>query len=286
MSQKHTKRLGRSLGGDIVLCVGVALFAAVMALPMIYVVGNAFKPYEELFRFPPALFVKNPTLDNFKDMLNVTTSSWVPMVRYVFNTVFITAIGSVSQIIFATCAAYAITKFNFPGNKFLFKLVVYSLMFSPVVTSVPRYIVFSKIEIIDTYWAILIPAAQSTMGLYLMKQFMEQMLPNTLLEAARIDGAGELRIIFSIAMPVLKPAWLTLAILSIQALWNTTGGTYIYSEELKTLPDALHNIIASGISRTGVGAAVQVIMMLVPIFTFLISQSNIMQTMATSGMKD
>ena len=195
-------------------------------------------------------------------------------------------IGAVSQIIFATCAAYALTKFDFPGNKFLFKIVVYSLMFSPVVTSVPTYVVFSKIGIIDTYWSIILPAAQSTLGLYLMKQFMEQLLPDTLLEAARIDGAGELRIIFKIAMPVVKPAWMTLAILSIQSLWNATGGNYIYSEELKTLPVALNQIMASGVSRTGVGAAVSVFMMIVPILTFVISQSQIMETMATSGMKD
>ena len=145
---------------------------------------------------------------------------------------------------------------------------------------------FSKIGIIDTYWSIILPAAQSTLGLYLMKQFMEQLLPDTLLEAARIDGAGELRIIFKIAMPVVKPAWMTLAILSIQSLWNATGGNYIYSEELKTLPVALNQIMASGVSRTGVGAAVSVFMMIAPILTFVISQSQIMETMATSGMKE
>ena len=286
MSHKRTKRLSRSLGGDIVLFLAVAVFGAVMALPMIYVVSNAFKPYEELFMFPPTFIVRNPTLDNFKDMMTVATNSWVPFSRYIVNSVIITLIGAVAQIIFATCAAYALTKFDFPGNKFLFKTVVYSLMFSPVVTSVPTYVVFSKIGIIDTYWSIILPAAQSTLGLYLMKQFMEQLLPDTLLEAARIDGAGEIRIIFKIAMPVVKPAWMTLAILSIQALWNATGGNYIYSEELKTLPVALNQIMASGVSRTGVGAAVSVFMMIVPILTFVISQSQIMETMATSGMKD
>ena len=87
-------------------------------------------------------------------------------------------------------------------------------------------------------------------------------------------------------MPVVKPAWLTMAILSIQSLWNATGGNYIYSEELKTLPVALSQIVASGVARTGVGAAVSVCMMVVPIGTFLISQNQVMETMATSGMKD
>ena len=258
----------------------------VMALPLIYSIGNSLKPYGELFKFPPSFWVENPTLDNFTQMGEVLSTSWVPFSRYVANSVFITVVGVVLQIIFATCAAYALTKFDFPGKGLLFSMVVYALMFSSVVTSIPTYLIMTKLNMIDTYWAIILPAAQSSMGLYLMRQFMSQLLPDSLLEAARIDGASELQIIFKIAMPVVKPAWMTLAILAIQSLWNATGGNYIYSEELKTLPVALNQIVASGVARTGVGAAVSVCMMAVPIGTFLISQNQVMETMATSGMKD
>lgn len=280
------KRLNRSLGGNIVIFVVLAFFGMFMALPLIYVISNAFKPYEELFLFPPKFFVRNPTLENFSDMMTVLTDSQVPFSRYVFNSVFITAVGVVLQIIFASCAAYALTKFVFPGRKILFKLVTLALMFSSAVTSVPTYILMNKFGLLDTYWAIILPAAQSSLGLYLMKQFMEQLLPDALLEAARIDGASEARILFKIVMPTVKPAWLTLGVLSIQSLWNATGGYYIYSEELKTLPVALSQIIAGGVARMGAGAAVSLCMMAVPITAFLVSQSNIMQTMATAGMKD
>lgn len=284
--KERKKRVSRSLGGDIFVFVVISLFAVIMALPLIYVICSAFKPYGELFLFPPTFFVKNPTLDNFKQMGEVLSNSWVPFSRYVINSLFITVSGVVLQIVFASCAAYALTKFDFPGRNFLFKLVMFALMFSTVVTSIPTYLILTKLNMIDTYWAIILPAAQSSMGLYLMRQFMEQLLPDSLLEAARIDGANEIQIIFKIAMPVVKPAWLTLAILSIQALWNATGGNYIYSEQLKTLPVALNQIVASGVARMGVGSAVSLCMMIVPVGTFLIAQNSVMETMATSGMKD
>ena len=281
------KRLSsRTLGGDMLIFIFLLALGAFMALPLIYVISNSLKPYGELFRFPPTFFVRRPTLENFKQMGDVLSNSWVPFSRYVVNSVFITAVGVILQIVFATCAAYALTKFDFPGRKFIFKMITLALMFSAAVTTVPTYILMNKFGLLDTYWAIILPAAQSTLGLYLMKQFMEQLLPDALLEAARIDGAGEARILFTIVMPIVKPAWLTLTVLSVQSLWNATGGSYIYSEQLKTLPVALSQIVAGGIARMGVGAAVSLFMMVVPITTFIMSQSQMLQTMATAGMKD
>ncbi len=286
LKKRGRKRISRSVGGDIFVFTLLGIMGLFMALPLIYVVSNAFKPYSELFRFPPRFLVQHPTLENFKQMGEAIGSSWVPFSRYLFNTVFITVIGVVLQIMIATCAAYGLSKFDFPGRKFLFGIVVYALMFPAIVTSVPTYLIFSKLNMLDSHLAIILPALQSSMGLYLMKQFMEQSLPNALLEAARIDGAGELYIIFKIVLPLMKPAWMTLGILSIQSLWNATGGNFIYSENLKTLPVALSQIVSSGVARTGAGAAISLCMLLVPIITFVISQNQVMETMSTSGMKD
>ena len=123
------------------------------------------------------------------------------------------------------------------------------------------------------------------MGLYLMKQFMNQ-VPDNIIESARIDGCAEFMIFMRIVMPMVKPAWLTLIIFAIQSLWNAPSGSFIYSEELKTLPNALSQIASTGIARAGVGAAVAVLVMLLPLTVFVINQSNVMQTMATSGMKE
>ena len=280
LKKRGRKRVSRSIGGDVFVYLILGILALFMSLPLIYVICNAFKPYSELFRFPPKFFVQNPTLDNFKEMGEAVTNSWVPFLRYLFNTVYITVIGVVLQVIIATCAAYG------PGRKILFGMVVYALMFPAIVTSIPTYLLFSKLNMIDSHWTIILPALQSSMGLYLMKQFMEQSLPDALLEAARIDGAGEVYIIFKIVLPLMKPAWMTLGILSIQSLWNATGGNYIYSESLKTLPVALSQIVSSGVARTGASAAISLCMMLVPIITFIISQNQVMETMSTSGMKD
>jgi len=279
------KRVNRSFGGTVALFVFLAGVGAFMVLPLIYAINAAFKPLDEIFVFPPTLFVRNPTLSNFSDLFNLLTTSWVPFTRYIFNTVFITGMGILGHVLLASAAAYPLAKHHFPGKKIFFTIVVLSLMFTPQVTAIPNYMIMSWIGLIDTYWAVIIPAFAYPLGLYLMKQFMEQ-IPDALLEAAKIDGANEYRIFWTIVMPNVRPAWLTLIILLFQILWGTDGNGFIYSEQLKTLHYATNQIIMGGIARAGVGAAVALLLMSVPITLFIFSQSRIIETMATSGMKD
>lgn len=279
------KKLNRSLPVNIMLFIILALFGAFMALPLIYAINNAFKPLDELFIFPPRFFVINPTMDNFYDLVSLMGNSWVPLSRYIANTLLITLIGTAGHILLASAAAYPLAKHRFFGSKILFSIVVLSLMFSAHVTAIPNYMVMSWLGWINTHASIIIPSLAFPLGLFLMKQFMEQ-IPDALIEAAKIDGASEYRIFWSIIMPNVKPAWLTLMILQFPALWGSDGGNFIYSENLKTLHYALGQIIQGGIARAGVGAAVALLLMIVPITLFVISQSSVMQTMATSGMKD
>ena len=283
----NQSRYSRSNFGGIVNFLVLTLFAAVVALPMVFTISSAFKPLEELFVFPPSLFVKNPTLNNFAGISSILRESWVPMGRYLINSIFITFLGVIGQVIFASLAAYVLAKEVFPGSKLLNKVIVLSLMFNGTVTSIPTYIVMSKLGIVNSHWALILPACASSLGLFLMKQFIEQMVHTTILEAARVDGAGELRIFFRIVMPMCKPAWLTLIILSFQALWSNMGGLYIYDDELKTLPYALQNIISGGtIARSGVSSAVALLLIIPPLITFILSQSNILETMGSSGIKE
>ncbi|MDQ0059103.1 ABC-type glycerol-3-phosphate transport system permease component [Paenibacillus harenae] len=279
------KRLNRSFAVSFILFAFLAVFGAFMALPLLYAVNNAFKPLDELFIFPPRFFVNNPTLDNFYDLIALMGNSWVPLSRYIANTLLITLIGTAGHILLASAAAYPLAKYNFLGSKALFSIVVLSLMFSGHVTAIPNYMVMSWLGWINSHASIIVPSLAFPLGLFLMKQFIEQ-LPTALLEAAKIDGASEYRIYWSIVMPNVKPAWLTLMILQFPALWGTDGGSFIYSENLKTLHYALGQITLGGIARAGVGAAVALILMVVPISLFIISQSSVIQTMATSGMKD
>ncbi|MCK0472254.1 carbohydrate ABC transporter permease [Halalkalibacter sp. APA_J-10(15)] len=285
LKYKKKKKLNRSWWGTLGLFAFIGLFGAFMALPLVYTINNAFKPLDEIFLFPPRFFVRNPTFNNFVDLVHLMADSWVPFSRYVFNTFFITIVGTAGHIIFSAAAAYPLAKHKFPGMNILFTLVVLSLMFSPHVTAIPNYMTMSVLGWVDSYWAIIVPSFAFPLGLYLMKQFMEQ-LPDSLLEAARIDGASEYRIFWQIVMPLVKPAWLTLMILLFQQLWGTDGGNFIYSEELKTMNYAMGQIIQGGIARAGAAAAVAFMLMSVPIIVFLFSQASIIQTMSSSGMKE
>lgn len=287
MKIRHKKRSkpNHSRSGDALSILLLVAMGAFMALPLVLAISNSLKPLEELFIFPPRFFVRNPTLNNFHDVFVLMSQSWVPFTRYIFNTVFITLVGTFGHLAVASLCAYALAKHNFPGQKAVFWVIVTALMFSTQVTAIPNYLIMSKIGWLDTYLSLIIPAIAKPLGLFLMKQFMEQ-IPSTLLEAARIDGASEWTNFWKIAMPQVKPAWLTLIIFCFQDLWNLQGSNYIYSEQLKTLPYALSQISAAGIARSGATAAVAVIMMIVPITIFMISQSSIVETMASSGIKE
>lgn len=279
-----SSRINRSRGGNIASLLMLILLGTFMLLPLIFVASNAFKPLDELFIYPPRLFVRHPTTDNFNDLMVIMAQSWVPFSRYVFNTLFLTAMGTLGHLLLASMAAYALARHQFPGSRLIFSTIVLSLMFTPAVTGIPVYILISKLHLLDTYAAVLLPAMQYSLGLYLMKQFLET-LPDSVMEAARIDGAGEIRIWWSVAMPMVKPAWLTLIILMIQSLWNIIS-PYTYSEELKTMPQALQQILTGGITRTGVSAAVSLLILSVPLITFIFSQSRIIETMNASGIKE
>ena len=278
--------LNRSPGGNIAILFFLALVGVFMALPLVYSVSSALKPLDELWMYPPRFFVHNPTFKNFRALFDLMGGNWVPFSRYVFNTFFVSIVGTFGHVILSSLCAYALAKHNFPGRNFLFQMVVLSLMFSAVVTQVPSFLIMSKMKLINTFGAYILPAFCSSLGLYLMKQFIETSIPDSLLEAARIDGAGEGRIFWRVVMPLVKPAWLTLIIFSFQGLWNTSATVLIQREELKTLNNALSQIVSGGIARTGTAAAAAVIMMVVPILVFVISQGSIVETVATSGMKD
>ncbi|MDD2392717.1 MAG: carbohydrate ABC transporter permease [Eubacteriales bacterium] len=282
---RKSKKVNRSRFGTAFLFIVLLVFASFTAMPLVLMVGNSLKPLNELWIFPPRLFPRSPTFKNYLDMFRIMNESWVPFLRYLWNTVFITAAGTFGHIIFASMCAFPLAKRNFPGKNLIFNTIVLALMFNATVTAVPNYITMSVLHWIDTPLSLIIPSFSAALGLYLMKQFMEQ-LPDSLLEAARIDGASQWRTFWDIVMPNVKPAWLTLMLLSVQGLWNIGATSYIFSEELKTLSYALSQIMAGGIARAGVGAAVAVFMMLVPVGIFIFSQSNIIRTMASSGMKE
>jgi ABC-type glycerol-3-phosphate transport system permease component len=274
----------------VLLYVVMTAFVSFTVLPLIYVVNNAFKPMDELFLIPPTFFVRKPILKNFSDLVMSLGSSSVPFTRYLFNSVLITTITVVCTVIVSSMGAYALVKHKPPGSKQLFSLIIVALMFSPHVTSIPRYMVVNALGLINTYWALILPSIASAYNIFLMKQFMEQ-FPDELLESARLDGASELTIFLKIVMPSLGPAWSTLIVFSFVASWNDYFSPLIYitSQAMKTMPLALQTIAGgaatSSVGRMGAVAASTLIMTMPTVIIFTSMQKKVMETMVHSGIK-
>lgn len=255
-------------------------------MPLLYSVLQSLKPLEELFAFPPRFFVMNPTLENYSQLFQLTDSLWVPFSRYLFNSLFVAVAGTVAYVIIASMAAYALAVGSFPGGKMINQIIVKALLFSSPVLMVSQYLILSRTGMLNTYRAMLLPTLAAPLGLFLMRQFIVQMIPMTIIEAARIDGAGVFRIFWSVVMPMVKPAWLTLSIFTFQSLWAGAGAAYIYKEEFKVLPTVLNQIAAGGTARAGVAAAASVILIIPPIIFFILVQSRVLETMSASGIKE
>lgn len=283
--KRSGKNANRSRSGTVVIVIIMGLFGLFSVMPIIIAVNMSLKPISEIFIYPPRIFVQNPTGRNFKILFEILSYTWVPFSRYIFNTVFITLIGTLGNVLLCSMAAYPFAKHGAPGFRTMFGIVTLSLMFNVVVGDVANFITISSLGWLDNYLAVIIPAFATPLGLFMMRQFMVQ-IPDDMINSAKIDGASEYKVFLRIIMPQVKPAWLTLSIFSFQALWALNNTPYIYSEELKTLGYAMNQILTSGVVRTGPGAAASVIMMIPPIVFFILSQSQIMQTMTASGIKE
>lgn len=279
------KRYTRTRGGNAIYTIILLLFGAFSILPMIYCIITSFKPLDELLIFPPKFYVVNPTVESYTTLPSLLDNLAVPLSRYAFNSVFISVVTTFLHVIVASMAAYVLAKTDIKGKKVIFALVQFSLLYNAYTLEVPRYLIYSAFGMIDTYWIYILPAIPSSMGVFLMKQFMDTNVPDALIEAARIDGAGTVRTFWQIAMPIVKPAWLTLTLFSFRDLWSIQPGGTIFSEQLKTLPFAASTVAGGGITRQGCAMAITVIMMIPPILVYLISQSSVTQTMSSSGIK-
>lgn len=281
----RSRGVSRSWAGNFLAFLFLLAIGAFIALPIYYTLISAFKPINELFLFPPRFVVYNPTWDNFKDILRVQAQSMVPVTRYAFNSVFVAVVSTAGYILLASMAGYAMAKFRFPAKKAINTLIVFAILFRTEVTALPQYIMMAKMGILDTFLALILPLLSTSFGVFLMMQFTES-VPDEVLEAARIDGAREGFMFFRIVMPMMRPAWLTLMILTFVSGWSVAGGQFTYSESMKTLPVMMQQINSGGLVRTGVTAAVSVILMLPPLVIFLLCQSSVVETMAHSGIKD
>ena len=280
-----SKKISRSGAGTAGIIVFLCIIGVLMVIPFVYTLLQSLKPIEEIYIFPPRFWVTKPTLRNFSNLFKLTSDLWVPFSRYLFNSVFVSAICTGMQVVFASMAAYPLSKHEFRGKGFIFNLVVIALLFTGEVVFLPQYIMIAGMKLIDSHLALILPSVAYPLGLYLMRQNMLG-FPDSVIEAARIDGAPERFVFWRVVMPNMKPVWMTMIVFSFGAMWSRSDTSYIYSEQLKALPTLLNQISASGVARAGVGAAATVILMIPPILIFLLTQSKVIETMTNSGLKE
>ncbi len=279
-------RFTRSKIGEVFFFAVLTLGGLFSVLPLIYCVATSLKPLDELLVFPPTLFtVKRPTVANYTALPDLLSGLSVPISRYIFNSIFVSIAGTALSVIISAMAAFVLSKTEMRFKGLIFTTVQFSLLFNAYTLAVPQYIVYSKIGIINTYLAYIVPAAASSMGVFLMKQYMDGYIPYALIEAAHIDGADWIGTFSKIVLPIVRPCVLTLVMFSFLSIWNTVPSGTIFSESLKTLPTVMSTIAAGGLARSGSSMATSVILMIFPITVYLISQSSIKETMGSAGIK-
>lgn len=274
--------------GKLFFYLLIAALVTFCVFPMITLVCRAFMPYEELFVYPPRLVVRHPTLKNFTDLLTSLSSSTVPFTRYIFNSLYVTVITVFLSIIVCSMGAYGLVKHKPIGAATIFSVVIAALSFSGHVTKIPNYMVVANLGLIDSYWALILPSLATAYNFFLVKQFCEQ-LPDSILEAARIDGAKEFTVFWKMAMPMLKPAWSTLAVFAFVSSWNDSFSplVYITKDAMKTMPLALQTLAggAGVVARSGTPGAATLLTTAPTIIVYVIMKGRVLQTMTYSGIK-
>lgn len=269
----------------ILLILPLVIF---MGLPIVFIINHAFKPMEELFAFPPTFFVKNATLDNFTKLIKFSNNSGIPLSRYLFNSIVVTVITMGLALLLTTMSAFALAKIKFKGRDMLAHINQVAIMFVSTAVLIPRYLVVCELGLIDNVFAHILPLVAMPVALFLVKQFVEQ-VPDSLLEAAYMDGATDLDIYLKVIMPMIRPAVATAAILVFQQVWtNMETSSYFFSDDsMKTLTFYMNTLVNANntVAGQGMAAAASLIMFLPNLVLFIILQNKVMNTMANSGIK-
>ncbi len=265
--------------------VPLAIF---MAIPIVFIINHAFKPIEELFAFPPTFFVENPVMDNFTRLVRQANAGGISISRYIFNSLVVTASVVLLSIVMSSMAAFALSKLRFRAKNTLMEINNLAMMFVPIAVIIPRYLLVDNLGLINTYFAHVLPLVAMPVGMFLVKQFTDQ-VPDSLIEAAIVDGAGYFKVYRKIILPMIKPAIATVAILAFQSVWNNTETSTMYTnkESMRTLTFYMNTLASNtnAVAGQGVAAAASLIMFLPNLILFILCQSKVMNTMAHSGIK-
>ena len=271
-------RWTRPLGRHAILL----LTSAFALVPFVWMLLGSFRPDRELKQVPPAWLPQDPTLENYRTLFTA-----LDFPTYLVNSAVVAGVVTVGNLVFCSMLGYALAKLHFPGRRIVFGLVIGTLMVPPVVVLVPLFVLVSNLGMVNSYPGLIFPFLAGPFGVFLMRQFI-QSLPDELIHAARVDGAGEWRIFRSIIMPLCKPALATLGILTFLTSWNNFLWPLVVaqSEERYTLPVALA-IYAVGENKADYGLlmAGSVVIIVPVLVVFLVLQRHFVRGIAMTGIK-
>lgn len=272
----------------VLLYLALIALVSFTSMPLVYLISTAFKPLNELFVFPPEFFVKHPTMKNFSELFLALSGNSVPFLRNIFNSIFVSIVTVAGTIIVCSMGAFAMTKLKLPFSSKIYSIIIATLMFSAPVTQLTNYIIIQEFHLMNTLWALILPKVAGSFFLFLLVQNFN-VVPDALLEAAKIDGCTYWGLFFKMMMPMTRPAWATAVVFAFIASWNDYTGPmlYIQTQSLKTLPLALQ-LLQGGtgqVARTGAFGAAALLTTLPTIIVFVFMQSKVINTMSNSGIK-
>lgn len=266
--------------GRIALYAVLAVLAFLTIFPFIWMFVTSLKTSSEVFAWPITLLPEDPQWGNF-------ATAWArqPFTRFFQNTLFITIGTTIATLFTSSTAGFAFEKYDFPGKRFLFMLVLMLLMLPPQVTLVPTYLLVRSMGLVNTYWALMIPGLTSVFGIFLMRQFM-QSIPDELVDAARIDGCNDWNIYTLIILPLLKPALAVLAIFTFTGSWNSFLWPLIVSDSVDMYTLQVGIAFFSGQTGTEYQymMAVAVISLLPVVLMYVLFQRYFVSSAAMSGL--
>jgi multiple sugar transport system permease protein len=272
------RRLGR------VLLYAFLVFGCVVTfLPFIWMILASFKSSSEIIRIPPTLWPENPTLANYQTIFN---DPKLPLERYYLNSLIVAGSQVLMSLFTSSLAGFIFAKYQFFGKNALFSFILATMMIPAQVTMIPGYLMLSKLGLIDSLWALIVPAAVDAFGIFLMKQFIEG-LPSEFLDAGRIDGASEWGIYWRIILPQVGPALATLGVLNFMGSWNSYLWPLIVitTHERRTLPIVLTWYSSVHSNRTDLTMAAGVLVVMPILIVYVFVQRWIVQGFTMSGIK-
>jgi ABC-type glycerol-3-phosphate transport system permease component len=273
---------GNKILSDIIKYTVLILISFFMILPFVWMLSSSFKLPEDIFGYPPRLISQNPILSNYSFIFQEKN-----LLRVLFNTIIIALSATLLSLFFTTLGGYGFAKFEFPGKKILFVILLATMIIPGAVMMVPTFVIMRELGWVDKFWPLIVPGAASAFGIFFFRQYIST-INDELMDAARIDGASEFRIFWNIILPIISPGMISLGLIFFMASWNNYLGPLIYlkSPENWTITVSINAMSGgAGLTYWGPQMAMSVISLIPLLIIFLVFQRRFAEGITAGAIK-